>query len=80
MKSFTLACTQGADWAGRKLLFLMFVLAAMQMIASYRESLVLAVGGACLFVVVGALSLVARRPVLLLGAYVAGVMNVALLQ
>lgn len=55
-------------------------LAATQVIAGYRESLVLAVGGGCLFVVVAILALVARRPELLLGAYVAVAANLAMLQ
>lgn len=55
-------------------------LATTQIIAGYRESLVLAVGGGCLFVVVAILALVARRPVLLLGAYVAVAANLAMLQ
>ncbi len=80
MKTFALTCRDGADWAGRKLLLLMFVLALTQVIANYRESLVLAQAGAGLFFAVGALSLVARKPTLLLGANVAGVANVALLQ
>ena len=80
MKTLASACGRGADWAGRNLLFLMVVLAATQVIANYRESLVLAEVGACLFVAVGILALVARKPGLLFGAYVAVAANVAMLQ
>ncbi len=70
----------GADLAGRKLILLMFVLATTQVIANHRESLVLAEAGAWLFLAVGALSLVPRKPDLLLGGFTAGVINVALLR
>lgn len=80
MKHLASAWSRAADWTGRNLLFLMVGLAATQVIAGYRESLVLAVGGGCLFVVVAILALVARRPELLLGAYVAVAANLAMLQ
>ena len=58
----------------------MVALAVTQFIASYRESLVLAVAGCCLFVIVTILALVARRPLWLLSAYIAVAANGAMLQ
>jgi hypothetical protein len=80
MKPLLVACGQWADWVGRKLLLLMFVLAATQLVASYRESLVLAIAGAALFPAVAGLSALARKPGLIFWAYLAVVMDVGLLQ